>query len=550
MRRKLPCAIVWMLLVAMAFSPSMVCAQSPAAAARASKPKLDAGYITPDSVAVVSLYPQSVLTSPEMELLPIEVLSAAGMKELGIDPLDIEHALVIAEPPTAGPPQAGVVLRFSHPIGQGKLLGPLWEQTAAADLDGKPYRQGKGPLAPSIFQPDPQTLIVAHDGLLRKMVANHASPQAGKMTKMLSHVTDSPDVLAVVLIEPLRPLLAPVVQFAPIPPPLAGLKKVPDLVSYVAAKANLTGDMNMTLSIRANDEAAAKQLEEIIDELMAQGKQALVQQVAKQEASSDPVEQAMAKYAKRASERIMEILRPVRKGAMLSLSGSGRGNAQIATIGILAGLLLPAVQAGRDSGRQAVSVNNLKQIVLAMHNHLSVKGAFPARANFDKQGKPLLSWRVHILPYLGQQSLYQQFHLDEPWDSDHNKTLIPIMPLVYRNPIFPPRAGMANYLGVYGPGLMFEGDKARKPAEILDGLSNTIMVVEADDARAVVWTKPDDWEFDATKPLAGLGNAHPGGFNAAFADGSIHFLSKSIDPATFKALLTIAGGEAVNPSSY
>ena len=143
------------------------------------------------------------------------------------------------------------------------------------------------------------------------------------MTKMLGHVTDSPDVLAVVLIEPLRPLLAPVVRLAPIPPPLAGLKDVPDLVNYVAVKANLTGDMSMTLSIRANDDAAAKQLEEIIDGLMAQGKQAMLAEVAKQEASSDPVEQAMAKYAKRASERMLEMLRPVRNGATLSLSGSG-----------------------------------------------------------------------------------------------------------------------------------------------------------------------------------------------------------------------------------
>ena len=350
MRRKQRCAIVWMLVAAMAFSPSMIYAQPPASAApRAEKPKLDAGYITPESVAAVSLYPQSVLTSPQMELLPIEVLSAAGMKELGIDPLQIEHALAIAEPPAGGPPQAGVVLHFSRPIGQGKILGPLWEQTAEADLGGKTYRQGKGPLAPSIFQPDPQTLIVAHDGLLRKMVANHAQPQEGKMTKMLSHVTDSPDVLAVVLIEPLRPLIAPLVKVAPIPPPLASLKDVPDLVNYVAAKANLTGDASMTLLIRANDEAAAKQLEEIIDGLMAQGKQAILEQVAKQDASSDPVEQAMAKYAKRSSQRIMEMLRPTRSGATLSLSGSASGNSQIATVGILVGLLLPAVHAARGA---------------------------------------------------------------------------------------------------------------------------------------------------------------------------------------------------------
>ena len=546
MYRKPQCAIAWVLIAAMTVSPSMVYAQPPTVEApRAEKPKLDMGYITPGSVAAVSLYPQSVLTSPELELLPTEVLSALGMKELGIDPLHIEHALAIAEPPTAGPPQVGIVLRFSQPLAQGKILGRLWEQTAPADLDGKSYRQGKGPMGLSIFQPDPRTLVVATDELLRKMVANHAAPQGGKMTKMLAHVPGKPDLLAVVLIEPLRSLLSPMVKFAPVPPPFAGVKEVPELVNYVAVKADLTGDMDMMFTVRADDETAAKRLEGIIDDLMAQGKKIMEAEIAKQEASNDPVEQAMAKYARRTSARMMETFRPVRKGATLSLSGSGRANAQVATIGILIGLLLPAVQAAREAGRRAQSINNLKQIGLAMANYVSVKGSFPARANFNAQGKPLLSWRVHILPFLEQESLYQQFHLDEPWDSDHNKKLIPLMPSIYSNPSLPPRAGMSDYLGVNGRGLIFEGDKARKPADITDGLSHTIAVVEADENRAVTWTKPDDWEFDATSPLAGLGNAHPSGFCALFCDGSVQFISKDIDPTVFKALLTIAGGEAV-----
>ena len=93
---------------------------------------------------------------------------------------------------------------------------------------------------------------------------------------------------------------------------------------------------------------------------------------------------------------------------------------------------------------------------------------------------------------------------------------------------------------------MFEGTKGRRPAEIRDGLSHTIVLVEADADRAVPWTKPADWECDPEHPLAGLGDAHPGGFNAAFADGSVLFLSKSIDPKIFYALLTIAGGEAID----
>lgn len=80
--------------------------------------------------------------------------------------------------------------------------------------------------------------------------------------------------------------------------------------------------------------------------------------------------------------------------------------------------------------------------------------------------------------------------------------------------------------------------------DIKDGLSNTIMVVEADADRAVIWTKPEDWEYDPQRPLDGLGYAQSGGFHATFADGSVRFISKSVDPQVFRAMLTIAGGEA------
>ena len=356
----------------------------------------------------------------------------------------------------------------------------------------------------------------------------------------------SPDVMGVVLIEPLRPIIGASMTMVPLPPQLANVRDVPNLVNYVAFKANLSDPADVMLTVRANDEAAAQQLEGIIDGLMALAEQSAAAEIAKQEASSDPVEQAQAKYAKRMSSRIKQALRPVRKGANLTLSGHGSGTMQIATIGILVGLLLPAVNAAREAGRRAQSMNNLHQIGLAMQNYNSTLGSFPARANFDAQGKPLLSWRVHILPYIEQDALYKQFHLNESWDSPHNRPLIAAMPKVFQNPSSPAaKPGMASYLAVCGKGLMFEGTTGRKASDIRDGTVDTIAVVEADDDRAVEWTKPQDWEWDATKPLAGLGHAHPGGFGAAFADGSVHFISASIDPTLFHALLTIAGNEPV-----
>ncbi len=563
MFRKYQSVISWTLAVTMTVSPSMVHSQEPVAARQATteqattgpttaanSAKLDLAYVTPETVAAVVAFPRRVLTAPEMELLPIEVLSALGKKELGIDPVEIEQAILIAEPPQAGPPGAAVVLHMASPLGPGKILMPLQARTTEAELQGKTYRKGQTPMDPSIFLADDRTLIVGTDDLLRKMLANQANPKEGKMSRMLARATQPPDLMAALLVEPLRPVIAVPLAQIPIPPPLAGVEKVPELVNYVAVRANLRGDPEMSLIVRAEDEAAAQQLEELVDRLLKLARQTVLAEVSKQAASSDPVEQATAKYMQRVNGRMFETLRPVRKGNTLSLSTKGHGSSQmasVAVIGILVGLLLPAVQAAREAGRRAQSANNLHQISLAILNDVSARGTYPARASFDAQGKPLLSWRVHILPYIAQDVLYKQFHLDEPWDSEHNMKLIPLMPRVYANPSSPARPGMANYLTVCGKGLMFDGEKGRRPADIIDGTSNTIMVVEADDDHAVIWTRPEDWQFDPQQPMAGLGHAHPTGFNAAFADGSVRFLSGSIDAKLFQAMLTIAGGEAVRP---
>ena len=79
-------------------------------------------------------------------------------------------------------------------------------------------------------------------------------------------------------------------------------------------------------------------------------------------------------------------------------------------------------------------INNLKQIGLAMHNYHARHKTFPPAYTVDKDGKPLLSWRVLILPYLEQDALYKEFHLDEPWDSEHNRALIDRMPTTYLCP--------------------------------------------------------------------------------------------------------------------
>jgi hypothetical protein len=224
----------------------------------------------------------------------------------------------------------------------------------------------------------------------------------------------------------------------------------------------------------------------------------------------------------------------------LPTGGGISGVAPIAT-----GLLLPAVQSARHAARRAQSTNNLKQIALAMHNFHDVNRTFPSATTTPKGGK--LSWRVQILPFIEQQALFNQFKLDEPWDSEHNKKLIAQMPQVYASPSSGiSREGKTNYLTVRGEGTIFPDQaKGLGMAAITDGTSNTILALEVNDDRAVIWTKPDDYEFDPDNPTAGLGLLQSGVFLVAMADGSVRTISMAIDPQVLKNLFTRADGEVV-----
>ena len=196
---------------------------------------------------------------------------------------------------------------------------------------------------------------------------------------------------------------------------------------------------------------------------------------------------------------------------------------------------------------QKTSINNLRQIGLAMHNYHDTFTTFPASAGPRKPGQPPVSWRVLILPFVEQQALYQQYRFDEPWDSEHNKKLAANMPAVFKAPGSKAAAeGKTNYLAVVGDPFAFAADKGRPLREFRDGTSNTILVVEVSDEKAVPWTKPEDFTPEAKNPSAGLVGLRPGGFLATFADGAVRRIPAGLDAATLHALFTRASNEPVS----
>lgn len=205
--------------------------------------------------------------------------------------------------------------------------------------------------------------------------------------------------------------------------------------------------------------------------------------------------------------------------------------------------LAPAIQGARSAAMRTQSLNNLKQLALAMHLHHDARNSLPARASYSADGKPLLSWRVHLLPYLEQVALYQQFRLDEPWDSEANLKLLAQMPAVYRAPEDEVSSTNASYFAVTGPGTPFDGRQGATFREFTDGLSNTILLVEA--KQATPWTKPEDVAYDPDGAVPKLGGWRgPGEFLTAFADGSVHAM-RNVDDDTLRRWIGKADGLTV-----
>ncbi|MEZ6042497.1 MAG: DUF1559 domain-containing protein [Planctomycetaceae bacterium] len=213
---------------------------------------------------------------------------------------------------------------------------------------------------------------------------------------------------------------------------------------------------------------------------------------------------------------------------------------------ILILLLLPATRRSptRQAARRMQCKNNLKQIGLALHIYHDVYGSFPPAYTVDEDGRPLHSWRTLILPYLEEAALYNSIDLLKPWNHPDNSVALEAMPEAYACPSVNFDVGHTTYLALNGPECIFNGATPRQLTECQDGTPNTIAVAEFPNNQSVPWMAPQD---AGIATFIGLNDesetAHTGGFQVLILDGSVHYVSNTLDVETRKALATIAGAE-------
>jgi len=232
----------------------------------------------------------------------------------------------------------------------------------------------------------------------------------------------------------------------------------------------------------------------------------------------------------------------------------GKIVAAILFVGVLIVLLFPSLPAAREAARRMQCTNHLKQIMLAFHNYHAEHGHFPPAYTVNENGVPLHSWRVLILPYVEKNNLYEQIRLDEPWDSEYNRQFHSEAPSVFRCPSTQPRESVvvpvpsgSFYSVIVDAESAFFGSQPRTENEIEGGLSSTIFLVER--RVPVNWMDPSrELSFDvAVKGVnvdaMGMSSYHPGGVNVAFGDGSVRFVTDSIDGEILRKMLMLQAGE-------
>ena len=231
----------------------------------------------------------------------------------------------------------------------------------------------------------------------------------------------------------------------------------------------------------------------------------------------------------------------------------GAGTIAVLLLGFVAYSLISAIFSSsviRDiqlRRNRALCMNNLSKIAQALNNYAATHGTYPPPIVYDDKGKPKHSWRVLILQELGEHTLYGQYKMDEPWDSEHNSTLFSRCPSVYASP-GSGNVGESSYFLIVGGNTVFADGSSLKPQDIRDGLDRTILVAES---KNVIheWTKPIDIAVAGNGQIK-FGGTHNGGFTAAAADGTPFWIPDDTAPELIDSLITPNGSEPLDPSPF
>ena len=548
-------------------SPPPVTSQTNTVPAPPSEP-VDLSYLPTESAIGVIVRVRELLDLEMTKWLPVEVAEAVGKDRLGIDIHDITDVIITSLPPSeqSPVPEVGGILRFSKDYelsglfgGLDDLFGPRLtiQKTPIAGLPALTFSDGD--LTIEIAMADKRTLLAGTPGMVGRMILAKEPADSSSLVSQIKQLKGRYQIAYLGSMEALGPDLIAEAQnqlaSAPLPPTLIKLANGMLRTRGASFQTDLSNGFKVRATIDARTPAAARELsEDIVVNLEFLRTLGLIQAQAI-ETGDDVLDQSFHQYLERVSQLLVETFQPsVEENQVVFVSENGLGLGAVpAFTPVLVALLLPAVSSARDAARRMSSSNNLKQIGLALRTYHNTYGRFPVGENPQiqfKDGKPLLSWRVYLLPFIEQDPLYSQFKLDEPWDSPHNIKLSRITIPSYTDPKMQLEPGMTTYLAPMGPNTVLGANRSMKYRDITDGESQVIAVLEAGAENAVPWSKPDDWTPDP-EDIVGSLSLDREQAQVLMVDGSVHSISlREIMPETLLRLIQRNDGQPLPPGVF
>lgn len=380
---------------------------------------------------------------------------------------------------------------------------------------------------------DSKTMLLAPENTLKAMLSTRG--KSGDKKAEFEKLYPANDIAAVVDLEPVEALVDEISQQVPM------AQLVQSVVGLAATiDATGTGESHLSLTVKMSDAANAQQLNAIA---MGGFQMAKVQALGQLSGDNSPISEELVAVLTELLDSVT--IKAVKESVELDLPKVKDPEQFLKDVTPALKELVKGIAESQKAAARRMKTMPLREIGLAFHNYHDTFNGFPSycAGKSDDGANQGLSWRVHLLPYFGELTLYQEFHLDEPWDSDHNKTLIERMPKIFECEDVN-KAGHTSYHVFTGEGTPFGNEEPIGISSITDGTSNTIMVVQAGPDKADIWTKPSGLEFNSEDPKAALGKLAET-FLILLCDGAVREISSEIDDATLIRLIQHADGEVV-----
>lgn len=515
-------------------------AAKPSAPIKASRVDYDLRYFSDEGGTVIAARPAELLASnsmSEIAKLIQELPMVSGMTApLGIELKDIEQVLVALEGPKQEP--VSFFVRASKPMAKLSDLAPGGVPTKIADAEVR----GGGPDGAFLWKPDDRTVVFSSKRNLERWIQGRQVEHKLTDSELWKKLDNRP-LLVISEGKVLRNLLQSMQPPNNPDPVLTSsiFSPILDESEILSLAASMDKEWSLVAMAKSTDAQGAARIQETSQAgivIMKNGLRELERSLKSQPQTPD-----MPSDSSKAMEVLLSAATKLAEGARIQTDGGTVSmTTSIPLTEVPIGSIASAIMRMQEAAERLQSANNLKQIAIAFHNFESTYSKFPHPTKSpDPNHKYPVSWRVMILPYMEQEALYAQYRFDEPWDGPNNSKLLSTVPMQYRRPGASGEATNTPYLLVTGEDAMFQATKETLLSDVQDGLGKTIMIVESNSA--VPWTKPDDLVYAKDKPLPVFGGFFDEGFHAAFGDGSVRFLSKSIAESALRAFLTARGGE-------